>query len=1272
MDREEYRLRTDEIKALVRDRRYPEAVRIADSIDWKRVKSLKMLCMIGDLYKMTGDLEKSRNAMLLAYDKDPSNPDIVYSLCELAIKLGDLIGSVEYMKEYARLAPGEAGIYILRYKLYEEQGVSLDERAELLEEYQSFVFKPKWAYELASLYHGIGDEPRLIGECDAIFDHFAGDMKPSSHRYVLKTLELKELHTPLSPAQQSYLDSARAAEQLKREAEEAERRRLEEEERAKEAAKLAAEEERERWVAEKRAARAAGAKTGRMRTDTAGMSRSSRTVRQGEASVDTAMYAPVQQMTVPLQQAAAQQALLQQAPRVQEALDGATTVFSPVKPEAYASIGATDSPTRVLPEVPSTMPAQQAARINQEQGQMTQAYTPVMNMYDSDHLQQELARNIQDVMPDNGYEQEVFTGYHPNPYEKPKSQQVKQQTGHRGAIRHKQRRYDNMLSLEGDGQISLVLPEDEVIERQITGQISIDDIMERIRNYSKEAQEARVEQIVRGRTDGMFNSFERQAKEGPQMELDKMLGLDRVTARDVAREQEKKVSLISRPAVAAVIRPEMSEDTALSDRAHVITPEKDATVETDEMKAVTVETVADSAQESKEKDVLKEIESARRARVETTTLNLNMGTAESASALETARAGMRSEKSATAIETADSTTNSEKAATALETNETIVDSAKAAMALANVAAAEVTSGAAASTAGTIAGAGVMTVGAQIAVKSTGIPAYLLSGEEALKQKEEEQAQQQHKDTAVQEKKADDSTVKPTSQQSADVEKAEEDQAGIPAYLLSAEIRPEKIETDYAEEHAEEAPDSTAKDAGSVNQKTDGDAMLDQDVQASAENEQLEPTEEDKEDLVAATDEQSEHADEPAEEDKEDIVATTDEQSEHADESAAADKKDIDPETDAQLEPVDKTAEEEHDPAADVQSKPVHENVKEDDSVEPNMKSRTVMETETSETDKTDKTDKTDEVDHSLASDEKTAKEIEEEPVHEEAHVPSETSNVSSDTAEFEAIRVENQEEVRKLSDEELSARVEAMSEAEREQYGHILHNHMILRQILVAADELSERAKFGVVVLGKDNGLTLDIAKGLVRSSTKEYKTFTGKAAKIKGADLKAQKVPDFFKQLHNGALIITGAGRINKEASEALSRAMHENARFTMVILTDTDKHIRDLMNREPSLEELFKVKVDTEIAGGDDSLVAYGKEYAREREYSIDNLGTLALHSRIEEMQTFEYKVTTEDVKAIVDEAIENSSKRKFSHFVDVLSHKRYDDEDMIILREKDFLRP
>ena len=196
MDKVEYRIRADEIKALIGEGRFAEAVKIADTIDWKRVKSVQMLCTISDLYKINRRFQESKDVLLMAYDRYPTGRAIVYSLCELAIKMGEFVQAVEYYKEFVRIAPRDTGRYILQYKLYEAQEVSLEERIAVLEEFKKHDYRERWAYELAYLYHRVGLTTECIEECDEMFLWF-GD-----GRYVMKALELKALHEPLSPEQQ--------------------------------------------------------------------------------------------------------------------------------------------------------------------------------------------------------------------------------------------------------------------------------------------------------------------------------------------------------------------------------------------------------------------------------------------------------------------------------------------------------------------------------------------------------------------------------------------------------------------------------------------------------------------------------------------------------------------------------------------------------------------------------------------------------------------------------------------------------------------------------------------------------------------------------------------------------------------------------------------------------------------------------------------------------------------------------------------------------------
>ena len=200
MDKYEYKIKSEEIKALIAEKDFGQAAEIADSIDWRRVKSVMMLCTISDLYKINRRYEDAKNMLLLAYDRRQGGRTICYSLCELCIKTGDYVQALKFYKEFTQVAPRDPGRYILQYKLYEAQDVQLEERIEVLEELKKRDYREKWAYELAYLYHRVGLATRCVEECDELVLWFG------EGKYVVKALELKMLHHPLTPAQQEIYD----------------------------------------------------------------------------------------------------------------------------------------------------------------------------------------------------------------------------------------------------------------------------------------------------------------------------------------------------------------------------------------------------------------------------------------------------------------------------------------------------------------------------------------------------------------------------------------------------------------------------------------------------------------------------------------------------------------------------------------------------------------------------------------------------------------------------------------------------------------------------------------------------------------------------------------------------------------------------------------------------------------------------------------------------------------------------------------------------------
>jgi hypothetical protein len=168
---------------------------------------------------------------------------------------------------------------------------------------------------------------------------------------------------------------------------------------------------------------------------------------------------------------------------------------------------------------------------------------------------------------------------------------------------------------------------------------------------------------------------------------------------------------------------------------------------------------------------------------------------------------------------------------------------------------------------------------------------------------------------------------------------------------------------------------------------------------------------------------------------------------------------------------------------------------------------------------------------------------------------------------------------------------------------------------------------------------------------------------------LNKSSVSSILDKIVNGALIIRRAADLKEDTVKTLLKQLQNECKGYIVVIEDTKDDIDRLLDKYPDLNSCFNVRVDIE-ALDDDSLVAYAEQYALEKEHVIDNLGILALHQKISERQTLDHEVTVAEVKEMVDDAIYYAEKKSVGHVVDVLLRKRFDEDDMIILREKDFL--
>ena len=285
----------------------------------------------------------------------------------------------------------------------------------------------------------------------------------------------------------------------------------------------------------------------------------------------------------------------------------------------------------------------------------------------------------------------------------------------------------------------------------------------------------------------------------------------------------------------------------------------------------------------------------------------------------------------------------------------------------------------------------------------------------------------------------------------------------------------------------------------------------------------------------------------------------------------------------------------------------------------------------------------------------------EETVSEETPQVSGEKPVKEVSVQAEPEASDTEEEVGKERD---------LSPEEQELFGKFVHQRKSKKQLIHALDNMSLASCTGnVLITGEEEITTLALAKALIREMQYNDNNFSGKVAKVEGHTLNKKDVEATFAKLDNGALIIVEVAKLKPTTVASIIKVLEKENMGLLVLMVGTKNEIGNLLSRNGALANNFNLRVDIEPLD-DEALVAYAKQYAEEQEYSIDEFGILALHTRIADRQTSDHEVTLAEVRELVDEAIEYANKKTPKHFMDILLAKRYDEEDMIILREKDFM--
>ena len=456
LDKYEYKIRAEEIKTLISQKKYVDAAKVADTIDWTRVKSVMMLCTVSDLYKVNRRFEDAKLLLEMANERHPAGRMIIYSLCDLSIKMGEVVQAVEYYKDFTQIAPNDSGRYVLQYKLYEAQDVGLEERIAVLEELKKRDYREKWAYELAYLYHRVGLATKCVEECDELILWFG------EGKYVMKAMELKMLHQPLSPAQQQKYEAYMMRKQGLRVPEPEEKQDKNSEGRKK---------------AEEDDIHVKPMDVGKYNTINL-QKELAKSMEELMLNGRQPAGDPVSLQEYRDQMAGQENSYADQSYDI-EAEDTGEMIPQEYDPAQYGEETYTyeDLPAAAGPEYPEAQMQPEAAA------------APQPDYY---AVQEEPAAAVQEPI------QESSENLNPD--------------------------LSNYLSQEYDGQIGLVVPDGYQVERQITGQMNIEDIMkewEKMKLENEEKRRRQLQQRVMEQTDSLFRDFDKTARKGVLERLQK-------------------------------------------------------------------------------------------------------------------------------------------------------------------------------------------------------------------------------------------------------------------------------------------------------------------------------------------------------------------------------------------------------------------------------------------------------------------------------------------------------------------------------------------------------------------------------------------------------------------------------------------------------------------------------------------------------------------------------------------------------------------------------
>lgn len=1144
MDRYEFKVRLEEISNLINQEKYADAADIADEIDWRRVKPAAVLLKIAALYRVNRRNEDAREVLLLAYRRYPTNRSVVYFLCEVSIELDDVVAAVEYYKIFVKLAPKDTGVYTLRYRILEAQEVSLEERIALLEELKKRDYQEEWAYELAYLYHRAGFATKCVEECDDIILFF-GD-----GAYVMKAMELKMLHTPLTESQKAKYDIM---------ASNADRNYSSEAYNDNNAYST------QHSYTEEYPETGYDGKQGYSQDNYGSQQYYAEAGYEGQQDYTEAGYEDQQYYTgagyedrqdyaeagYEGRQDYAEAGYEGQQDYTEAGYGGQQGYAEGYQPEYFETYGGNNGTyNESYPPNGDNSDDASTDEFYVEQYYNTDGY-PIsapneapsqnanalaasdMSQYSTINLQKVVAESMKELFPDDN--DDVFS-------EENLDLEPESNSETRTYISPKER-LEGIQKEEREKQAPQKDIQEEPKPSYTAGRVAamVSGISEEppkpntgaIKKVFVPGEDARVIKEdtdiegLRSITEQSVNAEQnRIQKNAENVYLDQNMPN---TSNDDSQERFKPIN------------GQMNLDDVLVEWEHI--KQENAQKHQEEIKKrVKHQTgkIIASFNDSVKNEIIDEFEEKK---------DISMPGTDDEGDGSAAQELIKALDESYGIEENGSGENTEHAGKEDADNQDIGRHAES----------------------------------NIGAAKEKYPS------EEYNQQEEASNEDDHDNnegSLNEEYSGDDGYA------------AEEKYSEDDGYASEEEYSKESgcaAEEEYSEEGGYASQEEYSEDDGYV-----------------AEGEYSE------DDGYASEEEYSEEGGYASEE-------------EYSEEGGYASEEEY-------SEDDGYASEEEYSESEEY----VFDEVYSENSSLEGLKSE----------------------DEQLDPDD-------EESIAEMAKEDAmKTQEIKMNTAELSSLSDKILAATRKEANGARPEEIRDFSPEEQQLFENFAVTKKIKKQIIFALDKMTLAAYTGnVIITGEAELGTAKLAQNLVREFQAMDTNFSKKAAKITGEKLNSKNLKEVFDKLNNGAIIIEKANGMTEQKLYEMATLLNQKSISLIVIMADTKKEITRMLEKQAMIADFFNIRIDL-MEMDSKALVAYAKNYALALEYSIDAMGELALYTRITNMQAGNHVVTKDEVRDIVDEAIWKSKKPKLKNFVDVLLAKRYDSEDMIVLKERDFM--